>query len=271
LNPNGQKSSANTHQRKGSNATFTSSEEGTEVDHDAKSSATDVASRTTEKGEKGKKKSKKSKKGEEPTAEETHKVELAQDDNIDPTPFTHKPYELAALLDPKSLEALEALGGVTGLLRGLGTTEEQGLGRHTLERTTTMKSEKGTALGDNRPGAGGGASPRHDPEKDEKTVPAITLTDSGGKAQSPDGAAFSSTLEDRRRIYGANLLPSRASKTLLQLMWAAMKDKVLVSFFLIFVTLFEDLFGFSDPSVYRRCCFPGIGTFPGLWNPKTCR
>lgn len=148
-------------------------------------------------------------------------------------PFKHKPYELASLLDPKSLEALEALGGVNELLHGLGTTLEQGLGRHTLERAETLKSEKGATLGDNRPGAGGGASPRHDPEKGEKTVPAITLTEPGGNAKPPsgdvDGQVFSSTLDDRRRIYGANLLPVRASKSLLQLMWAAMKDKVLVS------------------------------------------
>ncbi len=35
-------------------------------------------------------------------------------------------------------------------------------------------------------------------------------------------------LADRRAVYGRNVLPSRASKTLLQLMWLALKDKVLV-------------------------------------------
>ncbi|KAL5526157.1 PMC1 [Sanghuangporus baumii] len=39
---------------------------------------------------------------------------------------------------------------------------------------------------------------------------------------------FSASIEDRQRVYGRNMLPSRKSLTLLQLMWIALKDKVLV-------------------------------------------
>ena len=35
-------------------------------------------------------------------------------------------------------------------------------------------------------------------------------------------------LSDRQRVYGTNSLPTRLSKSLLQLMWLALKDKVLV-------------------------------------------
>jgi Ca2+-transporting ATPase len=40
---------------------------------------------------------------------------------------------------------------------------------------------------------------------------------------------FSATIEDRRRVYGENVLPTRNEKTLLRLIWTALKDKVLVS------------------------------------------
>jgi Ca2+-transporting ATPase len=40
--------------------------------------------------------------------------------------------------------------------------------------------------------------------------------------------SFAASLSDRQRVYGTNSLPTRPSKTLLQLMWLALKDKVLV-------------------------------------------
>jgi hypothetical protein len=40
--------------------------------------------------------------------------------------------------------------------------------------------------------------------------------------------AYTTSLEDRQRIFGQNICPQRRSKTLLQLMWLAFKDKVLV-------------------------------------------
>lgn len=43
-----------------------------------------------------------------------------------------------------------------------------------------------------------------------------------------DGPAFLATMEDRRRVFGENVLPTRTSRTLLQLLWAAFQDKVLV-------------------------------------------
>jgi Ca2+-transporting ATPase len=49
-----------------------------------------------------------------------------------------------------------------------------------------------------------------------------------GNDADEDGPAFTASLNERRKIYGRNVLPHRPSKTLLQLMWAALKDKVLV-------------------------------------------
>ena len=53
-----------------------------------------------------------------------------------------------------------------------------------------------------------------------------------GKAveKSPhEGGAYGGSVEDRQRGYGSNILPARKSKSLLQLMWLALKDEVLVS------------------------------------------
>lgn len=40
--------------------------------------------------------------------------------------------------------------------------------------------------------------------------------------------AHGATFEDRRRVYGDNVLPVRISQTFLQLMWHALTDKVIV-------------------------------------------
>ena len=51
-----------------------------------------------------------------------------------------------------------------------------------------------------------------------------------GKEGMEDGPAFNAPIDERRRVYGENVLPTRKTKSLLQLMWLALKDKVLVSF-----------------------------------------
>ncbi|PPR03673.1 hypothetical protein CVT24_007794 [Panaeolus cyanescens] len=145
-----------------------------------------------------------------------HQLELAQDEAIDPAPFHFKPYALAHMLDPKSIETLVGFGGLNGIINGLGTNIDVGL------------STKGDAQ--HTTGAGVGASHRHDSEKvlnNEKVSDPTTShhTASGGGG---DEGPFKASLADRQRVYGANILPTRISKTLLQLMWAAMKDKVLI-------------------------------------------
>ncbi|KAJ7773119.1 hypothetical protein B0H16DRAFT_1304903 [Mycena metata] len=146
--------------------------------------------------------------------------------DTDPTPFHFRPNDLAMMLDPKNLDTLEYIGGVEGLLDGLGTTADMGLGGASLARSTTGLSSPG----DGRPGAGVGVSHRHDPETGEEPVPAITLTDPGGEKSTnwTSTAAFAASLDVRRRVYGENVLPRRATKSLLSLMYTALKDKVLV-------------------------------------------
>jgi len=171
------------------------------------------------KGDKKDKKKKKGKKGEndEDDGKTAHQLELEQDAAINPAPFAFKPYELAHMLDPKNLDSLTSFGGSVGLLRGLGSNPDHGLSSSSA-------------------GAGSGASHPHDAETEyaeKEKVPNIVLTEPSGNAgvfsqSSENSAAAKASLEDRKRVYGENILPIRPSKGLLELMWMALKDKVLV-------------------------------------------
>ncbi|KAH9902643.1 calcium-translocating P-type ATPase [Cubamyces lactineus] len=181
-------------------------------------------------------------------------VDLAQDEAIDAGPFPFKPYRLASLVDPKNMDMLRDMGGERGLLRGLGTNKKRGLGRKALTKANdashhasfapNMDSDGRPGTG-NEPGAGTGASQRHDrhAETTAGDVPKLVVTGPGGEesggapiseassvagADDQDGPTYTATLQDRRRVYGENTLPTRKTKSLLELMWLALKDKVLV-------------------------------------------
>ena len=129
-------------------------------------------------------------------------TELTRDGHSDPTPFAFRPFHLASLVDPKNLDTLEAMGGITGLLRGVGVDAANGL-----------------SIGEGAPKS--------------SDAPTAVITDPSGEKAAEDpaceGAAFRASDEDRQRVYGPNVLPARKSRSLLELMWLALKDKVLVS------------------------------------------
>jgi len=230
------KDNSRSHSRRPSNATTASTDEGTVADHSpglshlyaATSDVTTVRSAVgtlnsptpTQVGsvsdigdsDKRKQKQKKSRRKVKGNAERTPEeggdddededdegkpieLDLTQDENIDPTPFGFKPYHLASLVDPKNLETLETMGGIEGLLAGLGVDPTNGL-----------------SIGGKR--------------TESEDAPAVTDTPPTGEK---GVTAFTSSVEDRQRVYGPNTLPVRKSKSLLQLMWLALKDKVLVS------------------------------------------
>lgn len=137
----------------------------------------------------------------------THEVELAQDRDVDTAPFVFKPYELAHMVDPKNTDILTRHGGTPGLLTSLGTHSKTGLSAHTSRSNVN-------------------SSP-------QIPIPSIPFSAPGVSnpprpSNTPDTPAFTATLDHRRRVYGSNVLPTRTSKSLLQLMWAALKDKVLI-------------------------------------------
>ncbi|TFY80381.1 hypothetical protein EWM64_g3629 [Hericium alpestre] len=190
----------------------------------------------------GKKDGKKDDKGKKAELERPAQLDLEQEADFDPAPFAFKPFQLASLVDPKNIEALEAMGGVEGLLRGLGTHRTAGL------------STKGTGFHDESPAPSltpspnvPTSAPKHvdDARTSTEFLPNITITlptgeqermksttSLGSSSQKPPAAgnpeAFTASVEERKRVFGENTLPSRPSKSLLLLMWLALKDKVLV-------------------------------------------
>jgi len=160
------------------------------------------------------------------------KVEFVQDKLVDPGPFKLRPFELASLLDSKCLEALSALGGVDAILEGLGTRRTRGL---------TIVS-RGSS--DSRPGA----SQRHD-RMDEHPLSTIAVTAPHDISQDEENSGpHLASLSERRRVFGENVLPQLATKSLLALMWLALKDKVLVR---IILHRFSIIFIFF---ISRSCC-----------------
>lgn len=81
----------------------------------------------------------------------------------------------------------------------------------------------------------------------------------------PDQASpskqYTGSMEDRVRVYGANSLPPRKSKSLLMLMWLALQDKILV--LLIIAAIISLALGlytdFSPPPEYTPCLNPPPG------------
>ncbi|KAG8905804.1 hypothetical protein FRB99_008229 [Tulasnella sp. 403] len=130
---------------------------------------------------------------------ETPRAKTAQaplpDEPIDPTPYAFDPNRLARLVanNAKDIDALEEMGGANGLCNGLGTDRARGLSAAALSS-----------------------------ESSDPAVPPPT------KEGSAEQSLFTVSIDVRKRIYGSNVLPIRPSKTLLQLMWLALKDKVLV-------------------------------------------
>ncbi|KAI8980025.1 calcium-translocating P-type ATPase [Trametes punicea] len=187
-------------------------------------------------------------------AEHRPVIDHSQDEAIDPRPFPFKPYQLASLVDPKNMNMLRDMGGERGLLKGLGTNKKRGLSRKALgkaEPASHHASFASQADTDGRPGTGGivgagdGASQRHDrqPETTASDVPKLVVTGPGGEegggepvpeassenlVDDEEGPTYEANLEVRRRVFGENTLPVRKTKSLLQLMWLALKDKVLV-------------------------------------------
>ena len=116
-------------------------------------------------------------------------------DQTDPAPFRENPSRLASLVDPKSLESLEKIRGIDGLLEGLGVDRRKGL---LVGAEEAREVEEGGSRGD-------------------------------ASGDTTKSAQWQASMDNRRAVYGRNDLPKRPTKGLLLLMWIAFKDKVLVS------------------------------------------
>lgn len=118
--------------------------------------------------------------------------------------FAFSPGQLNKLLNPKSLSAFYALGGLSGIEKGLRTDRKAGLSVDECRLDGVVSFEEATT-----PSQGRQASTRNVNE------PATT--------QRP-----SDSFADRKRVFSDNRLPEHRPKSLFQLAWMAFDDKILL-------------------------------------------
>ncbi|KAI1332316.1 calcium-translocating P-type ATPase [Xylariaceae sp. FL0255] len=122
------------------------------------------------------------------------------DFEVKDNPFAFSPGQLNKLLNPKSLAAFQALGGLRGVEYGLQTDIKAGLSVD----ETSARSKVTFAQAFRR-------------TSDE--VPPLSE-----KSTEPDAKAFA----DRERVYRNNILPVRKATPIWKLAWNAFKDKVII-------------------------------------------
>ena len=144
--------------------------------------------------------------------------------DVSDQPFAFSPGQLGKLVDPKSLAAFYALGGLRGLERGLRSdvraglsVDETGLDGHVSIDDARTAAAAAAAVVD-------GVSP---PRPDVEPITVSLGPDPDPDPTTghrPDREAFA----DRRRIFTVNRLPEKKGKNFFQLAWIAYKDKVLI-------------------------------------------
>ncbi|KAK1241793.1 hypothetical protein MKX07_007616 [Trichoderma sp. CBMAI-0711] len=122
--------------------------------------------------------------------------------DTDNNPFAFSPGQLNKLINPKSLAAFVALGGLTGLEKGLRSDRRGGLSaeEHVLEPITF----------------------------EEATAAASPVKPTGESPATRSISKPSDGFAERRRIFGENRLPERKSKSFFQLAWIALHDHILI-------------------------------------------
>lgn len=131
-----------------------------------------------------------------PTDEEM----FAEEDN----PFAFTPGHLSRLINPKNLRAFVALGGMPGIAKGLKTDPKAGLSPDETDITEPVSWEDATGT--------------------QKLDQPVEPPNHEGSHHRKRGEPFS----DRKRIFGANIIPERQSKSFIRLVWIALQDKVLI-------------------------------------------
>ena len=126
--------------------------------------------------------------------------------------FAFAPGQLNKLLNPKSLAAFYALGGLSGLEKGLRTNRKSGLSVDEKQLDGSVSFEE----------AVNAAAVRLD-EKDELDGHMPRLSTTVTEIHPSDDA-----YADRQRIFKYNRLPEKKPKSIFELAWLAYKDKVLI-------------------------------------------
>ena len=149
--------------------------------------------------------------GEHPVLPDSEALEPDQgtedDFERENNPFAFAPGHMSKMLNPKSLGAFHALGGLSGIEKGLRSDRNTGLSVDEDRLDGTVSFEEATAT----------SSPSSDitVAVAAEAAPAVENTSSG-------------SFTDRKRIFGGNVLPEKKPKSIFQLMWLAYNDKVLI-------------------------------------------
>jgi P-type Ca2+ transporter type 2C len=179
---------------------------------------------------------------------------LKQDEpEIPNNPFAFTPKQLAKLHDPKDLNVLRHMGGLEGLVFGLRTDVSTGLSNdedhlegkvtlqdcwHALETRRKQQMQEGISKKQEEEATEiAHENEKHDAEDGAKAK----RGDSAGSKRKSSLSSRRATLtsirtqalaskgfSDRRRIFSENRIPARIPKNILQLMWMALHDKILV-------------------------------------------
>ena len=123
------------------------------------------------------------------------------------------PGQLNKMLNPKSLGAFHALGGLGGLEKGLRTNRLSGL-------SVDEKSLEGTISFNEAVGAQNPDEAKHS-VAEERPLRRRGTSGTLGKGNDDSFA-------DRRRIFSDNQLPEKKTKSIFELAWLAYNDKVLI-------------------------------------------
>jgi Ca2+-transporting ATPase len=143
-----------------------------------------------------------------------------KDFTVENNKFAFSPGQLNKMLNPKSIAAFIALGGLPGLEAGLRTDVDAGLSLEETELAGSVSFEEATTTykklrGANASGLSRPVEVRH-----------VNVTDAGPSAS---GAHAGEAFSDRKRVFKHNMLPAKKSKSFLTLMWEAYyKESVLI-------------------------------------------
>ncbi|KAL8935969.1 MAG: hypothetical protein Q9216_005168 [Gyalolechia sp. 2 TL-2023] len=150
--------------------------------------------------------------GDELTTEEALRPDKTNERDfeidVDNCPFAFSPGQLNKTLNPKSLAAYRALGGIYGLERGLHTDLVAGLSVDETTIADRISFDEATS------------SPRTQKPLDARPIIAqdVIVSDREVKGQ----------FHDRKRIYKDNRLPAKKSISIWRLFWNAYNDRVLL-------------------------------------------
>ena len=140
------------------------------------------------------------------------------DFEVEANSFAFTQGQLNKLINPKSLSAFWAVGGLAGLEKGLRTHRKSGL-------SVDEADLDGTVSFDDAKAAGNTVSlppPTGDPKTPLARIDTKSTTRSRGRGSPQDAFV------DRKRVFSDNRLPVKKGKNIFQLMWITYNDKVLI-------------------------------------------